>query len=381
MRVLIVGGGIAGLSTAIALKEKGIEAEIIEKHSGWRSGGAGLHLPGNAVVPMDRLGIREAVEAQSFTFHEIRYCDQKDNKLFSLNLSDDTWPQFQGISRDAFHKILVDKAGNVLVRFGSEIKALSHKQSTADTSVSVEFSDGKVSEYDLVIAADGINSSTRGMLFGPELKPVSADITCWRWTTKITNLTEPHFMLGGGKVFLLMPIGNDRAYVFASLSDPTGKFVSPNSLTSDVEVIQREFTEFGGLVPGILKQLEQDGPVLPGDLMQMLVPQWVKGACVLVGDAAHGTLPTMAQGASMAMEDALVLADELENKSSIQEALVAYQARRIERAQWVQHQSLKRMGLARLKARPLVFLRNKLMTAAGAKILASGWRPLIDKAF
>ncbi|WP_419903117.1 FAD-dependent monooxygenase [Kiloniella sp.] len=381
MQVLIVGGGIAGLSTAIALKQKGIEAEIIEKASSWRSGGAGLHLPGNAVVPMERLGIRTDVESQSFAFPEIRYCDQKDSKLFSLDLSDGSWPAFQAISRDTFHKILVEKAGNVPVRFGIEIKTLSQEEGSPDSLSKVEFSDGKTVEYDLVIAADGINSATRGMLFGSELQPQSAGITCWRWITEIEGLSEPHFMLGRGKILLLMPISSGRAYVFASITDPNGKYASLNNEAVNNDVIRREFAEFGGAVPHILKRLEQDGPVLPGQLQQMLVPEWVKGACVLVGDAAHGTLPTMAQGASMAMEDALVLAEELDAKSSIEKALAAYQTRRIERAQWVQHQSLKRMGLARLKARTLIFLRNKLMKAAGAKILASGWRPLIDQDF
>ena len=260
MRILIAGGGIAGLSTAIALRQKGFDPEIIEKHSSWRSGGAGLHLPGNAVVPMDQLGILEDVDAKSFSFPEIRYCDHKDNKLFALDLTADDWPKFQAISRDAFHKILVDKAGDTRVRFDTEIKSLSQE---ADEPALVEFMDGKTDQYDLVIAADGINSSLRQMVFGSELKPVPAGISCWRWITESKGLLEPHFMLGRGKVLLTMPIDEKHAYVFASVTDPEGELLDVGN-----DVIQREFSDFGGIVPEIGFHSTIDNP----DCVSLVIP-------------------------------------------------------------------------------------------------------------
>ncbi len=376
MRILIAGGGIAGLSMAVALKQKGFAAEIIEKADNWRSEGAGLHLPGNAVLPMEKLDILDDVQKRAFDFQAIRYCDQKDNKIFDLDLSDANWPKFQALSRKDFHEILIAKLGDTPIHFGKEIKYLNQQDERKCGPVTVNFEDGSSDEYDLVIAADGIHSSLRTMLFGAELQPASTGINCWRWTTEISGRDKPHFMLGKGRILLVMPISEDRAYVFASL---TG---TENSLIDDSpSFIRREFADFGGAVPAILSRLEDDGPILAGNLLQMIVPDWSKGACVLTGDAAHGTLPTMAQGATMAMEDALVLAEELEKQTTLAEAIEAYKARRIPRAHWVQQQSLKRMGLARIKSQPLLSLRHLVMKAFGPKILASGWRPLIDESF
>ncbi|KKJ77213.1 hypothetical protein WH95_09190 [Kiloniella litopenaei] len=377
MRILIAGGGIAGLSMAIALKQKGFGGvDVVEKADGWRSEGAGLHLPGNAVLPMEKLGILDDVQKRAFDFQTIRYCDQKDNRIFDLDLSGDSWPKFQALSRKDFHEILIAKLGDTPVHFGKEIKSLTQQDESECGPVTVNFEDGSDGEYDLVIAADGIHSSLRTLLFGTALKPVSTGISCWRWTTEISGRDKPHFMLGRGKILLVMPISADKAYVFASLTDNGNPFAEdPASL------IKREFADFGGPVPKILTRLEEDGPILAGDLLQMIVSDWSKGACVLTGDAAHGTLPTMAQGATMAMEDALVLAEELERQATVAKAIEAYKARRISRAHWVQQQSLKRMGLARIKSQPLLALRHLLMKAFGPKILASGWRPLIDQSF
>ncbi|WP_020590502.1 FAD-dependent monooxygenase [Kiloniella laminariae] len=384
MRVLVVGGGIAGLCCVLALRQKGISADVIEKASGWRAEGAGLHLPGNAIRPMEQLGILSEVAQKSFAFPTIRYCDDQGDKLFSLDLSSSDWPHFQALRRADFHQILVDRIGNASVRFGTEIKNLSYSASPSSETAGrkcahVIFSDGQQSEYDLVIAADGINSSLRRLLWGDAAQPVYAGFCCWRWTSNLPlKLAEPSFMLGRGKVFLVMPIAKDQSYVFAAMA---GSLDLIADVTAAPDILRREFAEFGGAVPKLLENLDQDGPVLPGTLAQMLVSPWSKESVVLVGDAAHGTLPTLAQGATMAMEDALVLAESLKSSKNLDEGLKAYEARRLPRAQWVQQQSLKRMGLARLKARPLVFLRNKLMGRLGAKILASGWRPLIDQGF
>ncbi|WP_125911876.1 FAD-dependent monooxygenase [Kiloniella majae] len=327
-------------------------------------------------MPLEKLDIMDDVQKKSFEFEAIRYCDQNDNEIFDLDLSDEIWPKFQALSRKDFHEILITKLGDTPVHFGREIKNLNPQDERKCGPVTVNFDDGPAGEYDLVIAADGIHSSMRTMLLGTVLQPVSTGIKCWRWTTEISGRDKPHFMLGKGKVLLVMPISANKAYVFASLTD-TGNSFADDSLS----LIRREFADFGGVVPTILARLDDDGPILAGSLLQMIVLDWSKGACVLTGDAAHGTLPTMAQGATMAMEDALVLAEELERQTNIAEAIEGYKTRRIPRAHWVQQQSLKRMGLSRIKSQPLLSLRHLVMKAFGPKILASGWRPLINEPF
>lgn len=374
MRILICGGGIAGLSTALALHGDGHELELIERADGWRAVGAGLHLPGNAVAPMKALGIADAVAAQSFAFPRIRYLDEKARRLFDLDLNGGNWPVFQALTRAGFHEILRSRLSDLPVRFDCTMTEVTMGK---DAAAEVAFSDGSSAQYDLIVGADGIHSLLRAQLWSADLTPAFTGLSCWRWLTQLpAGQTEPHFMLGRGTVLLIMPVGEERAYVFASLVDPDGSLAEAGS-----ELLRSRFAGFGGAVPELLSQLERDTPILPGKLMQMLVPRWHQKSAVLVGDAAHGTLPTMAQGATMAMEDALVLAESLRGHSEIPAALQAYEERRKSRAQWVQHQSLKRMGLARLTAPPLVFLRNQLMKVLGPKVLASGWRPLIDQAF
>lgn len=373
MRILICGGGIAGLSAALALRGDGHEIELVERADGWRAEGAGLHLPGNAVAPMERLGIADAVAAQSFAFPRIRYQDEGARRLFDLDLTDGRWPSFQALTRARFHEILRNRLIELPVRFGCEVV----KVSSEENANAVVFSDGSSANYDLIIGADGINSALREKLWAEPPAPAFTGLCCWRWLTRLpAGQSEPHFMLGRGTVLLVMPVGADRAYVFASLVDPDGALAD-----AGIGLLRTRFARFGGAVPELLTQLEADTPILPGKLMQMLVPRWYQASAVLVGDAAHGTLPTMAQGATMAMEDALVLAESLRSHGDIGSALPAYEARRKPRAQWVQHQSLKRMGLARLTAPPLVYLRNQLMKALGPRVLASGWRPLIDQSF
>jgi 2-polyprenyl-6-methoxyphenol hydroxylase-like FAD-dependent oxidoreductase len=110
----------------------------------------------------------------------------------------------------------------------------------------------------------------------------------------------------------------------------------------------------------------------------MVMPEWVAGRVALIGDAAHGTLPTMAQGATQSIKDGLALADALRKQPDITTALADWQATRLPEAHWVQQQSLQRMGFAKIRGKTGVWLRNTLMRRIGPKIVASGFRPLID---
>ena len=197
MRILICGGGIAGLSTALALSGDGHEIELIEKADGWRADGAGLHLPGNAVAPLEQLGIAGGGGGKVLCLSRIRYLDEGAGRLFDLNLDDGRWPAFQALSRAGFHEILRKQLSDLPVRFGCEVTAVSTEGRGAGRQAQVTFSDGTTSDFDLVVGADGINSGLRAMLWHEPLAPVFTGLTCWRWMTQLrAGQTEPHFMLG-----------------------------------------------------------------------------------------------------------------------------------------------------------------------------------------
>lgn len=370
MKILIVGGGIAGLSAAIALQGDGHDITIAETLDGWKPAGAGLHLPGNAVAALRALGIDKDVAAKSCAFPRLNYFDHRDRKLFALETEQLGWPTFQALTRSDFHEILCARLTTPTIRFGLSVSDISNARDQAQ----VRFTDGTTGSFGLVIGADGINSAVRRLFFGPEHVPQPTGYICWRWITDYPfGLTAPKFIIGHGQVILVMPVGNSRFYIYASTYDPGERI--HDLPTSELAA---HFARFDGPVRDMLGAIGTDTVIHEGRLQQMVMPEWVAGRVALIGDAAHGTLPTMAQGATQSIKDGLALANAFRAQSDITTALADWQAARLPEAHWVQQQSLQRMGFAKIRGRAGVWLRNTLMRKIGPKIVASGFRPLID---
>lgn len=370
MNILIVGGGIAGLSAAIALQGDGHDITIAETLDGWKPAGAGLHLPGNAVTALRDLGIDQDVADKSCAFPRLDYFDHRDRKLFALETEQLGWPTFQALTRSDFHEILCARLTTPTIRFGLSVSDISN----APDQAQVRFTDGTTGSFDLVIGADGINSAVRRLVFGPEHVPQPTGYICWRWITDYPfGLTAPKFIIGHGQVILLMPLGDSRFYIYASTYDPGERI--HDLPTSELAA---HFARFDGSVCDMLGTIGTDTVIHEGRLQQMVMPEWVAGRVVLIGDAAHGTLPTMAQGATQSIKDGLALANAFRAQSDITTALADWQAARLPEAHWVQQQSLQRMGFAKIRGKTGVWLRNTLMRRIGSKIVASGFRPLID---
>ncbi|MET4734460.1 2-polyprenyl-6-methoxyphenol hydroxylase-like FAD-dependent oxidoreductase [Thalassospira sp. MBR-102] len=370
MNILIVGGGIAGLSAAIALQGDGHDITIAETLDGWKPTGAGLHLPGNAVTALRDLGIDQDVADKSCAFPRLDYFDHRDRKLFALETKQLGWPTFQALTRSDFHEILCAKLTTPTIRFGLSVSDISN----APDQAQVRFTDGTTGSFDLVIGADGINSAVRRLVFGPEHVPQPTGYICWRWITDYPfGLTAPKFIIGHGQVILVMPVGDSRFYIYASTYDPGERI--HDLPTSELAA---HFARFDGSVRDMLGTIGTDTVIHEGRLQQMVMPEWVAGRVALIGDAAHGTLPTMAQGATQSIKDSLALANAFRAQSDITTALADWQAARLPEAHWVQQQSLQRMGFAKIRGKTGVWLRNTLMRRIGSKIVASGFRPLID---
>jgi 2-polyprenyl-6-methoxyphenol hydroxylase-like FAD-dependent oxidoreductase len=370
MNILIVGGGIAGLSAAIALQGDGHDITIAETLDGWKPAGAGLHLPGNAVTALRDLGIDQDVADKSCAFPRLDYFDHRDRKLFALETKQLGWPTFQALTRSDFHEILCARLTTPTIRFGLSVSNISN----APDQAQVRFTDGTTGSFDLAIGADGINSAVRRLVFGPEHVPQPTGYICWRWITDYPfGLTAPKFIIGHGQVILVMPVGDSRFYIYASTYDPGERI--HDLPTSELAA---HFARFDGSVRDMLGTIGTDTVIHEGRLQQMVMPEWVAGRVALIGDAAHGTLPTMAQGATQSIKDSLALANAFRAQSDITTALADWQAARLPEAHWVQQQSLQRMGFAKIRGKTGVWLRNTLMRRIGSKIVASGFRPLID---
>ena len=206
--------------------------------------------------------------------------------------------------------------------------------------VSVEFSDGTSGEYDLVVVADGINSTVRRLAFDPSAAPRPVGQVGWRFLApRPPEVTTWSVMLGRRTAFLTLPIDNDRVYCY-------GDVVAPGRLDgtehSSSERPKQLFAEFADPAAALVSTLDPATDIHASRIEEVALDCWVRGHILLIGDAAHATSPNMAEGAAMALEDALVLAACLHQTPAIPAALAAFEAKRRPRTDWVRAQTHRR---------------------------------------
>ena len=369
LRILIVGGGIAGLALGRALREQGVVPEIIERAASWPTRGTGLYLPGNGVRALGALGLADTVLARAVCMSYQRILDHAGRQLAEIELTE-LWNRVGlcvGIARGELHRILLEGAAGVPMRLGATVTTLSQR----DGEVDVAFADGSTGTYDLIVGADGIHSSIRQLVFG-SIRPRHLGQVSWRFLVDQSGVIETWTaMLASRRTFLVMPVGPNRLYCYADLAtaatkDPTG---------GDLGRLLALFADFGEPVPSILSGLGNFDSIHFSPIEEVVLDSSICGRVVLLGDAAHATSPNMAEGASMALEDALVLAQMLAMHGSPDEALSAFSGRRRPRIRWVQQRTHRR---DRIRALP-VPLRNLALRLAGTAIYQRDYRVLFDK--
>ena len=179
--VLVVGGGIAGMTAAIALKRAGISCEIVEINPQWTVIGVGISLQGPALRALAMVGVLDQCIAKGFGYSHFKACDADGRVTGTVQLprlNGPDYPATIGVMRQAVHEVLQDAiaAAGVNVRLGLTISTLTQ----ADDHVSVEFTDGTRADYDLVVGADGANSKVRELVFGADSKPAYTGQAVWR---------------------------------------------------------------------------------------------------------------------------------------------------------------------------------------------------------
>ncbi len=368
LRVLVVGGGIAGLTCAAALSRRGARVVLVERRHDWAPVGAGILLVANSMRALSELDLAETVAQRGLAVERLRYCGPAGESLRILDLREahpDSAP-FVAIHRAELQRALREGCTGVEVRLGTTVEALD----VEGTQARAALSDGSELEVDLVIGADGIRSHTRELLFGssaPELSPFVG--------FRAAQVQEPTYFLGDAQVGVLCPLGRDRAYLYlgmggeAAQADPSG---------GSLERFRKLFAGFGGPMGEAIAGLREHGELAFGVDRVVEVEAWHRGRAVLVGDAAHAGLPSMAQGASRAIEDALVLAAQLGRCLSVEYALAALERRRRPRVEWVQARS-REYTAGNLRRGITTAQRAAHLGSAPVHELAERWRALIDE--
>lgn len=335
--ILIVGGGVAGLTAAIALSARARRVEVIERDPAWSVYGVGIIQQANVVRAMAQLGVLDDYLGSAFGFDHVQMFAPDGSaiaRIPSPRLAEDSYPANVGIGRPALHKVLGDKAKAVGAAIRLGVTAQTITDAPGSTGVEVAFSDGTHGRYALVVGADGVYSSTRGHLFPEAPGPTFTGQAVWRYnfprSQDVDGLHVYHGRVGAG----LVPLSAAAMYMYLTSAEPDNPRLAREGVAQQMRArtaaaaprireLAQQITDDDGVVYKPLETLFLEGP-------------WHKGRVVLVGDAVHAATPHLGQGAGMAIEDSLVLAEELDRHADdLETALRAFEARRRERCRFI----------------------------------------------
>jgi FAD-dependent urate hydroxylase len=366
-RILIVGAGLAGLALARALGQAGFAPELIERQASWEVAGTGMYLPANGVRALRALDLEAAVAARAALIPHQRLLDHRGRLLARIDLQR-LWGDVGSclaLTRADLHEVLRE---GVAVRMGETVRSLDHLEGP----VQVTLDDGSSGEFDLVVGADGLRSAIRRLAVDPR-PPVRVGQHSWRFLARCPpQVTTWTVLLGQGGSFLTVPVGQGLVYCYADLTTDS---LAGDDLDGDpVGHLRQRFAGYAAPVPQLLEQLQDPARIHVAPIEQVAEERWGRGAVVLVGDAAHGMSPNMAQGAALAFEDALAMAACRRDAATVTDALAAFVARRSRRTGWVRTQTHRR---DRTRNLPPV-LRDLTLRTFGRRIFQSNYRPLLD---
>ncbi|MEZ4728869.1 MAG: FAD-dependent monooxygenase [Caldilineaceae bacterium] len=370
-KALVIGGGIGGLATAIALNQIGLTVEIYERVTSLREVGAGLSLWANAIKALDYLGLGQAIRALALpeTAGGIRTAQ---GELLMHTTNAQLEAKFGELSvmvhRAELHDLLRRAYGQE-IHLGMECVAVSEEAQ----GVRAHFRNGEERWGDLVIGADGLHSQVRAGVHGQE-SPRYAGYTAWRGVVPFAiNRLQIGETWGRGARFGQIPMQGNRVYWFAAYNTPPGQ-QSPNGEKAELLRI------FGAWHAPICALIEAtpEAAILRNDIYDRPpLQRWGRGHITLLGDAAHPTTPNLGQGACQALEDAVALAKALQATAAIPAALRAYEAARIPRTTMIVEQS-RRVGWVGQWANPVaVAVRNILVKHLLARRQYQQLAPLI----
>jgi 2-polyprenyl-6-methoxyphenol hydroxylase-like FAD-dependent oxidoreductase len=339
-KALVVGGGIGGMAVAVRLRETDVKVDLVDLDPQWRVYGAGITITGPTLRAYRALGMLEAIKAEGAITNGSRMFRYDGTLLRDLDepALEEGLPATGGILRPALHKIMQQRvrSSQVSVRLGVTVERLINDGS----GVEVTFSDQQTGRYDLVIGADGIFSQARKLAF-PHMRPTTfTGQGCWRITSRRPpGFDRGEFYLGHRNPAGITACGADAVYLWVLTEDLEHRRIPEDQMH---DKLRQHIADFGGNVAWLRENMTRDTWINYRPLEAALQPlPWHSGRIVLLGDACHATTPHLASGAGMAVESAIVLADELASSTrTMEQSLQAYESRRFARCKDVVETSI-----------------------------------------
>ncbi len=345
LRIGIAGGGVGGLAAAIALRKQGHDVTVFEQAKGFSKVGADINLTPNVVRAIDGLGAGAAIRERGArpTFRISRDWDtgKETSRLGMSNVAEEQYgaPQVT-IHRSDIIDALAEQFSMASIQFGKRIQTLSQNEQ----GVTLQFDDGSTATFDVVIGADGIHSRVRTALFGEEY-PRFTGVVSFRSvvpTERVKNVPEIEaFTKWWGpnpqSQIVTFPLNQGKdTFIFATTGQESWTEESWTS-EGDVNELRGFYKDFHADARALLEACDS---TLKSALYERdPLPKWSVGTVTLLGDACHPMLPFMAQGAGMAIEDAVVLGRAMAGvttRAGAEKALLAYENARKERTAKIQ---------------------------------------------
>ena len=373
--VLIVGGGIGGLTLSLCLSKEGIASRVFERRGNFAETGAGIQLSPNCMRVYDYLGIVDLIRSFAYEPDCVQFLDGKQNRILAeiqlgASLAEDYGFPYYNVNRAQLVELLARLASEddlIQLYPGCEVTAFG----SVGSDVKIEV-DGNDFDGSLLVGADGINSTVRSQIFGSD-EAVFTGHVAWRAQVPIESISSKfhnkvsRVWWGRRKHLVAYPVQNGRLLNCVAVVENKSWASDSWHQPGDPRELTEEFADWAPEVQEIIKSIPSSDLFKWGLFHRSDLKTWREGLFVLLGDACHAPLPFMAQGAAMAIEDAACLALCLSRSDSVKSGFEAYEEFRKSRTQKVKSMSARNGRIFHLSG-VAAFLRNNFLKVFDLKV-------------